>query len=422
VALTRPIPEIGADEIGNVWERYVLTRTPVVIRGLLADRPLAAASTMESAVELLGHLPVVIQEEYSRSAGGQRVPAAPEVASLADYVARFGDIPDSGRVVTELDVPPAMLELFDVPDFCQPVAPTHDLFLHTFLAGRGNYAHLHFDQDQRHVLLIQVFGRKRVVLFPPSASRWLHPFGNLGSIRLQAMDDRTRDAFVECAGGMQTILEPTDAVFMPVLVWHYTDYLDTGMSFNIRFRRNEYNQFLSVDNFVGDRYVQAVAAPFSTVPPCGPLPDHLAENFAEITEVFDRDYASQLDKYRAVHGIFREICSRCGLDGDPLFLFPLDERTAIEAEQGMRNGFRYRPDGRRAADLLQPDAQPASASQVRMLTQRIDVLGYSDELLRKVLRNKFARTSLSELRRSEGARFLAYLNSPSALPRAPVAA
>ena len=42
-----------------------------------------------------------------------------------------------------------------------------------FLANAGNVGHLHFDGDQRDVILHQVYGRKRVVLFPPAAAKHL---------------------------------------------------------------------------------------------------------------------------------------------------------------------------------------------------------------------------------------------------------
>lgn len=417
--MVQQIPEITAAAATDLWDTYALARQPVVVRGLFRDQPIAEAATVAGARRLLGDMPVLIKEEYSRSFVGDRQPPAPELASLDDYVGRYGDEPDSGRVVTEWDVPPALLELFTLPEFCRPQAPVHDLFLHAFLAGPGNYAHLHFDQDQRHVLLVQMFGRKRVVVFPPSASRWLHPFGNLGSVRLQAMAPAERDAFIALAGGMQTILEPTDALFMPLLVWHFADYVDFGMSFNIRFRRNEYNRFLSADNFAGDRYVQAVSAPFGGVPVGDPLPDDLAADFARITAVYDADHSDREAKYRAMRDTFRDICRQRGAGGDPIYVFPLDDMDERQAMLGMHDTFRYRPDGRGSADTMLVDDRQAARSQLRMLRDLVRGHGYPDALFARLLANKFAKATVEELSRGDVARLMAYLQSPSGLLRAP---
>ncbi|MEJ3742725.1 cupin-like domain-containing protein [Actinomycetes bacterium KLBMP 9797] len=418
--MVREIPEITAAAATDLWDTYALPRRPVVVRGLFRDQPIAEAATVAGARRLLGDAPVLIKEEYSRSFAGDGQAPEPELASLDDYVGRYGDEPDSGRVVTEWDVPPTLLELFTLPEFCRPQAPVHDLFLHAFLAGPGNYAHLHFDQDQRHVLLVQVFGRKRVVVFPPSASRWLHPFGNLGSIRLQGMAPAERDAFIALAGGAQVILEPTDALFMPLLVWHFADYVDFGMSFNIRFRRNAHNRFLSADNFAGDRYVQAVSEPFGAVRVGDPLPADLAAEFARITAVHDADHPDREAKYRAMRATFRDIARQRGDGADPVYVFPLEDMDERQAMLGMRGTFRYRPDGRSAADMMVVDDRPAAGSQLRMVRDLVRRHGYPDPLFARVLANKFAKATVAELTRGEVARLVAYLQSPSGLLRAPV--
>lgn len=409
------IPELTPDEAGRVlWPEYALARRPVVVRGLFADQPIAGAGTAEGATRLLGGMPVLIREEYSRVLGStEERSSAPESAALEDYLRRYGDVPDSGQVVTELEAPPALLGLITVPEFCRPAAPVHDVLVHSFLAGPSNYAHLHFDQDQRHVLLAQVFGRKRVVVLPPSASRWIHPFGNLGSIRPQAMSQDEREHFLALTGGVQTIIEPGDAVYMPPLVWHYTDYLDLGMSFNIRFRRNEYNRFLSADNFLGDRYLQALSAPFSTIPAGDSLPPALAEIFAAVTAAFDGDHTDRSGKYRAIRRALRDISIRHGLEReDQLFLFPLDEVTERQAERAMRGTFLYQPQGRRSADLMRVDSRPASAAQARMVRDAVQERAYPAATLAKVLDAMFARSAVEELTGIEALRFLAYLGSP----------
>ena len=49
-----------------------------------------------------------------------------------------------------------------------------------FIAGRGNKAHIHYDGDQRQVLLYQVFGRKEVILLPPASGAPFKPLDHSG--------------------------------------------------------------------------------------------------------------------------------------------------------------------------------------------------------------------------------------------------
>lgn len=412
------IEVIDASETDDFWQRYVLARKPVIIRGVFAGDPIAGAATIDGAKELIGSMPVLIQDEYTRqmdrSEEAAHLKREPKLAPLREYLDGHRDVEMSRRVITEFEVPPTLLSVFSLPDFCRPSTPYHDLFLHLFVAGAKNWAHVHFDMDQRHVLLVQIFGTKRVTLLPPSSSRWLHPFGNFGSISLEAMNPRERLAFLEASGGVHGEIGPMDAVYIPPLLWHYLDYDDLAGSFNIRFGRNPYNRFLSIENFLGDQYVQAVAQPFVSVPPGERPTGELAATLEEVVAAFNRDYDSRMDKYHAMNRTFRDIFRRNGLEEVlPLYMFDLDHEAEREAELRMRNNFLYRPGARTSWEAIEAIEPPAPQGQLRALEQKLNALGYTPELIDRTLANKFGRASLSELSRGEGSRFLAYLNSPS---------
>ncbi|MFD4011382.1 cupin-like domain-containing protein [Streptomyces albidoflavus] len=416
------IDEISAADIGDFWERYVLARKPVVIRGIYADQPIAEAATLQGARRLLGEMPVMIQDEYTRqidytrkdAVEAQEKGSGPVLGTLREYLDAYGALEKSRKVVTEWDLPTDLLQTFTLPDFCRPTTPHHSLYLNSFIAGPQNWAHLHFDMDQRHVLLAQVFGSKGVALFPPSSSAWVHPFGNFGSVSLQAMDPEARQNFVELAGGAYAVIHPTDAIYIPPLLWHYLDYLDLGASFNVRFGRNPYNKFLSVENFLADHYLQAVAEPFAKIAPEAEPDAAQQEVLNEVIAAFNRDYESRYDKYRAMRQVFRDIHQRQGLTPElPLFLFPLDEETDYYDQMRLDSSFLYRPDVRTSVEAITRPEPSATTTQLTALDRAVSGLGYSGPLFSKVLFNKFGRSSLSELNREEASRFLAFLRSPS---------
>ncbi|WP_030949856.1 cupin-like domain-containing protein [Streptomyces sp. NRRL S-646] len=416
------IDEISAADTDGFWERFVLPRKPVVIRGIYADQPIAEAATLDGARRLLGTMPVLVQDEYTRQIDYTRKEFVetkekapdPVLGSLAEYLDDYGAQEKSRKVVTEWDLPTDLLQSFTLPEFCRPTTPHHSLYLHSFIAGPQNWAHLHFDMDQRHVLLAQVFGSKGVALFPPSSSPWLHPFGNFGSISLQVMDPEERREFIELAGGAYAVIHPTDAIYIPPLLWHYLDYLDLGASFNVRFGRNPYSKFLSVENFLADQYLQAVAEPFAGIAP-GAQPDAAQlEVLDEVIEAFNGDYDSRHDKYRAMRQVFRDIHKRQGLTPElPLFLFSLDDETDYYDQMRLNNNFLYRPGVRTSLEAITTPEPPATPAQLASLDKAVAGKGYPGPLLEKVLFNKFGRTSLADLNREEASRLLAFLRSPS---------
>src|SRR5205823_2793644 len=104
-----------------------------------------------------------------------------------------------------------------------------------FVAGAGNYAHLHFDWDYRHTLLYQVFGRKRAILIRPEWSAMLAPIFNSTRLRLQGIDGAERERICAAFEAVDVDLFPGDTLYMPALMWHCVDYVDTAMSLGFRF-------------------------------------------------------------------------------------------------------------------------------------------------------------------------------------------
>src|SRR5258708_35700848 len=88
-----------------------------------------------------------------------------------------------------------------------------------FMANRGNASDLHTDWDGRDVLLYQLFGRKRVVLFPPDAAPKLHPIDIFSTLPLSEMDDLERRPLITHAGGVEHLLMPGHAICMTRVWW-----------------------------------------------------------------------------------------------------------------------------------------------------------------------------------------------------------
>src|SRR5262245_16071313 len=111
---------------------------------------------------------------------------------FGEYLDLVRKEPQTRQVVTEYDTPATLFGLFETPSLCRPEGGPSEILSNIFMANQGNIAHLHFDQDHRQVLLVQVFGRKRVILFHPRAARRLQPVNNYSAFCLESLQDEDK--------------------------------------------------------------------------------------------------------------------------------------------------------------------------------------------------------------------------------------
>jgi Cupin-like domain len=426
---TREIPRTAMPSREDFLGRYVFQREPVVITDLFEGQDISRVTTVEDAVSAWGDVKLVVQEEYTSAEGNAAAPE-PTAMSLAEYVEFSRSHPETRLCCTEYDTPARVLASFDLPGICRVAHPgeeilglpkkygDYDLVTAIFLANAGNVGHLHFDGDQRDVLLHQVYGRKRVVLFPPAAAKDLRtldgPYSrpSLAGLYLEEMSLEEKLSWVERAGGYHTVLEPGETIYIPMLMWHHLEYIDDAMSFNYRFGRTPYGRFLSVDNFHRDPYIQNVAAkmvgPEDVLRTFEPVIDEVAASYLEpATDV--------RHKVRDMRALFRRLCAEIAPEADPEGLCPPEREeeqvTRIAEGNDMRGGLKYEDPALIARTRPTGQIDPR---QREMLEGGVARAGYSDEVTRTILHNRLGKDDVDELSKAEAAQLLAYLASPGA--------
>lgn len=105
----------------------------------------------------------------------------------------------------------------------------------------GATTRLHYDSFDN--FYIQIYGRKRFVIFPPEQHRsfYLNAYWHSGAQQAQVdIDNIDLDTFplFKAANGMDAILNPGDVLFLPALWFHHVIALDTSFSCSI-WSRNE---------------------------------------------------------------------------------------------------------------------------------------------------------------------------------------
>lgn len=324
------------------FERFVRAGRPALITGLYQGKPLARLRSLSDALSALGEMPVLLREEYTgnllrNEMRRDRNPAQP--ATLASYLALVEREPDTYLMTSEVHTPPALRALFEPPACASCGDDPGDTRSMMFIGRAGQYAHLHFDGDYRHVLLYQVFGHKRVHLFPPESWSKLLPWSNFSGVFLEHMRPAETAAFVSFAGGATVDLHAGEAVYIPACFWHQVEYVEPSMSVNWRFGRNRFTRFLG-DRCHATAPVQGLAWALADVANASPV---AMEAFATVEQAHRAVYLSPRDMAAAIESVCQGACERLYPEAQVLRLFAAGDAlrdAALAAEAHRQYGGR----------------------------------------------------------------------------------
>lgn len=260
------VPRQPTPPVELLFERYIRPGCPVVLTDLLDGQPLRVLDTQERAAERLAHMVLGVSGNFANESLAGRWPERREM-TLRDYLEFVRQQPETRDYCYLETPPPPLAALYEAPQLCDHRGSGDTTSL-VFLGNAGNYSHLHYDEDLRDVLMFQVFGRKRYVMMPPSASHKLHPLVAPGVVRtsdvcLQHMSQREQLEFLRYAGAWDVVLEPGETLLMPFGYWHYVEYVDTALSVNFRMGRSPEVRALSALMPQPSVFMQALARHYS---------------------------------------------------------------------------------------------------------------------------------------------------------------
>ena len=419
----KPLQRVTMMGREDFFRRHASPREPVIITNLFEGDPIREVRSLQDAKRAFGTARLLVTPEYTST--GAAASHSPQVMSFEDYWHYVERDPATNYMCTEYEIPSRVMALLSLPDLCRiPVGGPgevlslpkrygdHDLLLNAFVGNRGNKAHLHYDGDQRHVLLYQVFGVKDVIVFRPESGPKLKPLHSLvfSGIALEQMSREARQELLDAADGYYGTLEPGEAVFIPMLAWHYLEYVENAMSVNIRFGRNPYGRFLCVDNFHRDYYIQNVASQFAETELCA---QRYRRAIEELVAEYVRPVDGKLTKVRAVRALFKrllsELCSP--LEPDDFCPVEYEEQELAKIMLSIRDSACYTPPDALASSR---PLGPASPQQMRHLRERGTQLGYTTTVFEKILSNRVGKPKMETLTKAEAAQILNYMRSPGA--------
>lgn len=215
---------------------FVRSGEPVVIKGLVAEFP-ARAWKFPNFAEHVPKRSVRVCGATSRDGRAQYTVSL----SIEDVIEQLkaGDRQGASRADWTLDL------LGELPELVPELPPPHvhrGAIEYPLFIGRDTSTPGHYHAYQ-HALICQVHGRKRVILYPPEDSPFLYPLPVLRETRhIQSSEvdfsapDLARFPKLASTHPREAILEPGDALFIPVHFWHAVYGIGLVMSANLFWR------------------------------------------------------------------------------------------------------------------------------------------------------------------------------------------
>lgn len=233
--LTTPISEIDAPELTRDKFRsdYLSFSKPVIIKGFAALFPAGKLWTFDYFDSKFGdHIIGVIDSSKKKNTAVTSPDLKMKFSEFSAIIRRDEETPYRIFAFNMFHEFPEMREDFPTPEIVRGVMGNLGL---VFFGGKNTPVRFHYDIDCSGVLMTQVIGRKRVILFPPEFDSLLYkvPFGSFSLIDLEKPD---YDKFpgLNYVKGYDFVLQPGDALFMPARFWHFNTYLEGGMALSHR--------------------------------------------------------------------------------------------------------------------------------------------------------------------------------------------
>jgi len=122
--------------------------------------------------------------------------------------------------------------------YCSPLMPKRfrrpDGYLKLLIGGvGGKFPIMHYDSDNAHAVITEIYGEKEFVLFPPEDSDYVYPHATSPSTsQIDDLDNVDLDRFPDFPKATQyrVVIQPGECIFVPSRWWHAARVVTTSIS------------------------------------------------------------------------------------------------------------------------------------------------------------------------------------------------
>ena len=232
---------------------YMYPNRPVIITGALRNWRAMSRWTPEFFKNEFGTLKFTI----SNKEGKQNLNKTGEVEyTMAQFIDRVLESTDANpapyfrnRVLYD-EFPSLKEDIEPLPKYFEPNwLPERYLIGHVrevlnrgsaielYIGGKGGaFPVLHYDGAGSHAFLMQIYGRKKFIVYPPEQEPFLYPSPerpNLSDINSVDQPDLKRFPLFANAVATTFIVEPGELLFVPSHWWHTTKMLTSSITLSI---------------------------------------------------------------------------------------------------------------------------------------------------------------------------------------------
>lgn len=240
--------------------KYNSKEIPVVIKNLTKDWNATKSWSLEYFESLAGEQKVKLYDSYP-SKNNKLQHAAEKLIPMKEYFQLLKSGEKNLRMFFYdiLREVPTLKEDFSFPDIGLKFFKKLPVM---FLGGKGAKVQMHFDIDYADIFLCHFGGKKNVMLFPPSQTKYMYhvpySFSALSQIDFDNPDYLKYPALKHLKG-LKTVLEHGDILYIPPGWWHYITYEDIGYSIALRaFPRKPQNLYNMLRNMIWTRSVEGL--------------------------------------------------------------------------------------------------------------------------------------------------------------------